>query len=106
MNTQRPEWNDANNALVGNGLSMVTVCYLTRFINFFEKVLKANSHNSFIISNEVLHWLEDLIKIYSDLEEEKVLIPEKIWHYAHRLENHHQIIGKKFIKQVLKVNLI
>jgi len=85
MNTQRPEWNDANNALVGNGLSMVTVCYLSRFINFFEKVLKANSHNSFIISNEVLHWLEDLIKIYSDLEEEKVLIPEKIWHYAHRL---------------------
>ena len=26
MNTQRPEWNDANNALVGNGLSMVTLC--------------------------------------------------------------------------------
>ena len=24
MNTQRPEWNDANNALVGNGVSMVT----------------------------------------------------------------------------------
>ena len=85
MNTQRPEWNDANNALVGNGLSMVTVCYLTRFIDFFEKVLKANSHNSFVISNEVLHWLEDLIKIYSDLEKEKVLIPDKIWHFAHRL---------------------
>ena len=25
MNTQRPEWNDANNALVGQGLSMVTL---------------------------------------------------------------------------------
>ena len=25
MNTQRPEWNDANNALVGKGLSVVTV---------------------------------------------------------------------------------
>ncbi|MGR5543464.1 hypothetical protein ACPV5V_33410, partial [Vibrio campbellii] len=24
LNTQRPEWNDANNAIVGNGLSMVT----------------------------------------------------------------------------------
>ena len=24
LNTQRPEWNDANNALVGNGVSMVT----------------------------------------------------------------------------------
>ena len=27
MNTQRPEWNDANNALVGNGVSMVTLYY-------------------------------------------------------------------------------
>ena len=28
MNTLRPEWNDANNALVGNGASMVTLYYL------------------------------------------------------------------------------
>lgn len=34
LNTQRPEWNDANNALVGNGVSMVTLCYLNRFIAF------------------------------------------------------------------------
>ena len=34
MNTQRPEWNDANNALVGNGVSMVTLCYLRRFLVF------------------------------------------------------------------------
>lgn len=32
MNTQRPEWNDANNALVGYGVSVVTLCYLRRFI--------------------------------------------------------------------------
>ena len=31
MNTQRPEWNDANNALVGYGVSMVTLCYLRRY---------------------------------------------------------------------------
>jgi hypothetical protein len=30
MNTQRPEWNDANNALVGRGASIVTVCALWR----------------------------------------------------------------------------
>jgi hypothetical protein len=40
MNTQRPEWNDANNALVGNGVSMVTLCYLRRFLSFFEQVLQ------------------------------------------------------------------
>ena len=39
MNTQRPEWNDANNALVGKGLSVVTLCYLRRFIDFFKDLL-------------------------------------------------------------------
>jgi hypothetical protein len=33
MNTQRPEWNDANNALVGYGLSMVTLFHLRRFLD-------------------------------------------------------------------------
>ena len=32
MNTQRPEWNDANNALAGYGLSMVTACQLRRHL--------------------------------------------------------------------------
>jgi hypothetical protein len=44
MNTQRPEWNDANNALVGNGVSMVTLYYLRRFLKFFDTILK-NNHN-------------------------------------------------------------
>ena len=30
MNTQRPEWNDANNALVGSGASVVTTCAMFR----------------------------------------------------------------------------
>lgn len=34
MNTQRPEWNDANNALVGKGLSVVTLAYLRRYLAF------------------------------------------------------------------------
>lgn len=40
MNTQRPEWNDANNALVGNGVSMVTLYYLHRFLDFFRDLLE------------------------------------------------------------------
>jgi hypothetical protein len=39
MNTQRPEWNDANNALVGKGLSVVTLCYLRRYVVFFRGLL-------------------------------------------------------------------
>ncbi|HSG42683.1 MAG TPA: hypothetical protein VLA72_05970 [Anaerolineales bacterium] len=43
MNTQRPEWNDANNALVGKGLSVVTLCYLRRFVTFFIELLEQSS---------------------------------------------------------------
>jgi hypothetical protein len=39
MNTQRPEWNDANNALVGKGLSVVTTAYLRRFVAFWLEQL-------------------------------------------------------------------
>ena len=38
LNTQRPEWNDANNALVGNGTSMVTLYYMRRFFSFFDNL--------------------------------------------------------------------
>ncbi|TAG49267.1 MAG: hypothetical protein EAZ30_04275 [Betaproteobacteria bacterium] len=36
LHTQRPEWNDANNALVGNGLSVVTLAHLRRFLVFLD----------------------------------------------------------------------
>ncbi len=39
MNTQRPEWNDANNALVGKGLSVVTAAYLRRTLVFCRSLL-------------------------------------------------------------------
>jgi hypothetical protein len=34
LHTQRPEWNDANNALAGTGLSVVTLAYLRRMLSF------------------------------------------------------------------------
>lgn len=52
MNTQRPEWNDANNALVGNGLSMVTLYYLRRFLKFFEPVFNEREETNFMVSEE------------------------------------------------------
>lgn len=54
MNTQRPEWNDANNALVGNGVSMVTLSYLRRFLAFFETVFEdVNASERYEISEEL-----------------------------------------------------
>ncbi len=39
MNTQRPEWNDANNALVGYGVSMGNLYYLRRYLAFCRELL-------------------------------------------------------------------
>ncbi len=39
MNTQRPEWNDANNALVGYGVSMVTAYYLRAFLRLLQRTV-------------------------------------------------------------------
>lgn len=53
MNTQRPEWNDANNALVGFGASMVTLYYLRRFITYCIKLFKEVKTEQIEISDEV-----------------------------------------------------
>ncbi|MBN2003784.1 MAG: hypothetical protein JXA21_10540, partial [Anaerolineae bacterium] len=52
MNTQRPEWNDANNALVGKGLSVVTTAYLRRFVAFF-RALVAETGAALEVTQEV-----------------------------------------------------
>jgi hypothetical protein len=53
MNTQRPEWNDANNALVGKGLSVVTVAYLRRFIIFCRGLFGVEKAARLEMSEEV-----------------------------------------------------
>lgn len=58
MNTQRPEWNDANNALVGHGLSMVTLCYLRRYVCHLKELLSGETL-PVALSAEVATWLAD-----------------------------------------------
>ena len=60
MNTQRPEWNDANNALVGNGTSMVTLYYLRRYIIFLQEVLEGADLDRVSISNEVCEFFYNI----------------------------------------------
>ena len=57
MNTQRPEWNDANNALAGHGLSVVTLCYLRRYLGFLERLLADRADATVALSTEVAAWL-------------------------------------------------
>ena len=58
LNTQRPEWNDANNALVGHGISVVTLCYMRRYLRFLQELL-AGQRGEVELSAEVASWLSD-----------------------------------------------
>jgi hypothetical protein len=75
MNTQRPEWNDANNALVGNGVSMVTLYYLRRFLIFFGKQIKNTEDERVELSNELIIFFK---KIQSTFEENEHLLKDAI----------------------------
>ena len=68
MNTERPEWNDANNAIVGYGLSVVTACHLRRHLALCAKIFSRYGEKNFTITNEVAKWLEgsfEVLKKYS-----------------------------------------
>ena len=75
MNTQRPEWNDANNALVGNGVSMVTLYYLRRFFNFFEELLQEIDTKEVKVSKELLEFFH---KVFDALKSNKNLLSNSI----------------------------
>ena len=75
MNTQRPEWNDANNALVGNGTSIVTLCYLRRWMHFLAQSVDNTRTTGFHISEE-LHLL--FSAIYSVLTNGLPLLTAKM----------------------------
>ncbi len=62
LNTQRPEWNDANNALVGNGASMVTLYYLRRYLTFCSDVFEPLRSREVTLSGGVGRFLGDIEK--------------------------------------------
>ena len=64
MNTQRPEWNDANNALVGNGVSMVTLYYLRRFLHFFKRTLADWKGEEVAISVELASFYDQVLNTF------------------------------------------
>lgn len=64
MNTQRPEWNDANNALVGKGLSMVTVYYLRRFTAFLRDLFQDHTPPAVSLTQDVKRWFAEIQQIF------------------------------------------
>ncbi len=60
LNTQRPEWNDANNALVGNGTSMVTLYHLRRFVKFLTGITNQHPGETFSVAEEVFAFKQQI----------------------------------------------
>lgn len=54
MNTQRPEWNDANNVLVGHGTSLVTLCHVRRFLTFVRDLYADADVDVAVVASEVV----------------------------------------------------
>lgn len=73
MNTQRPEWNDANNALAGYGLSMVTACQLRRHIAVLRDIY-AESAGPWSISSSVAIWTRGVLEV---LTSERTLLQSR-----------------------------
>jgi hypothetical protein len=75
MNTQRPEWNDANNALVGYGVSMVTLYYLRRHILFCRDLFKTFKTGAILLSREVWVWYNT---VFRELERQRPLLQASV----------------------------
>ncbi|MGB1392844.1 MAG: hypothetical protein ACPG6G_01235 [Flavobacteriaceae bacterium] len=75
MNTQRPEWNDANNALVGSGVSMVTLYYLRRFLKFFDTVVVQSDLETVEVSKELVTFFN---AIHTTFKDNQQLLSERI----------------------------
>ncbi|MDH7483365.1 MAG: hypothetical protein QHH01_01935, partial [Spirochaetales bacterium] len=63
MNTQRPEWNDANNALAGKGLSVVTTAYLYRFLKVVKALIVQAGETSYRLTRTIFTEMEDIREV-------------------------------------------
>jgi len=66
LNTQRPEWNDANNALVGYGVSMVTLYYTRRYQQFLLDLFSAVEFDQVEVSAEIYQLLNTIDSTFTD----------------------------------------
>ena len=123
LNTQRPEWNDANNALVGNGVSMVTLNYIHRFLEFWSCKFSVMKAESYEISEEIQVLLDRILSAFKaniDLldsgfsNEERFQITEILGKagseyrntvYAHNFSGKTQIISLETIKDFFHLAL-
>ncbi len=81
MNTLRPEWNDANNALVGYGASMVTLCYMRRYIAFLQQLIETDIQ----VAKETCHMLHAVQTALCNVNNTAELTPSAIYQITNAL---------------------
>jgi hypothetical protein len=81
MNTQRPEWNDANNALVGYGTSMVTLFHLRRFLDHLRTLVASHACDT-SVSVEVGAWFDAVREV---LQHQPTVPPDEADRHRRRI---------------------
>lgn len=71
MNTQRPEWNDANNVLAGGGVSAVTLCHLRRYLHLLGRLVDDVDAAELPVAAEIVAWFDGVAEV---LEKESTLL--------------------------------
>lgn len=66
MNTQRPEWNDANNALAGFGLSLVSLAAVRSLLSFLTELYRSSKETTFLVPMAVKTAFLRMSRIYGD----------------------------------------
>ncbi|MFG0305781.1 MAG: hypothetical protein ACF8Q5_06165 [Phycisphaerales bacterium JB040] len=83
MNTQRPEWNDANNALAGYGLSMVTLYQLRRYASFCLDFVEQLGEGVTPVSKAVAGWCDQtagvMVRSLEAMEQGEPIDDESRW---------------------------
>ena len=64
LNTQRPEWNDALNAIVGKSASVVTACHLKLFLECLQDLVQSSEKDSWALSREVAELFQAIRDVF------------------------------------------
>lgn len=66
LNTQRPEWNDALNAIVGKSASVVTACHLKLYLECLRDVVAQSGCETWTLSREVAEFLLEVRAVFTE----------------------------------------
>jgi hypothetical protein len=81
LNTQRPEWNDAQNALAGLGASLVTTSYLRRYLVFLRRWVDRIPAENVSLSEEVTALVAGISRVLADSARERDGNAPQRWRY-------------------------